>query len=247
MCKGEKMNRNRMMDAIKELLFPSNICLICGKRGVEDGICENCRSKPWLKKYHICTSCAAFVEEGLEHCGNCRDGMRFCFDDVIAFAPYETELRKAILQLKFHNRKGLVRPMGKLLAAKIADSFDLTAIDALVPVPMYEKNRKERGYNQAALLAEQIGEILSIPVWEDAIIRSKETKKQSKLGRRERFLNLKDAMSVGTRDLTGKHVLLIDDIFTTGATASACAFVLKKAGAEKVSVAALAATVWRVS
>ena len=162
-----------------------------------------------------------------------------------AYAPYEGSLRQHILGLKYHGRRGLARLFGMLLAELVQKEYAGTRIDALVPVPMYAKKQKERGYNQVMLISREAANILRIPVIEDAIIRSKETKLQAGLHRRERFANLCDAIVAGKADLGGKHLLLVDDIFTTGATASACSFVLKKAGAEKIYVVTCAATIWQ--
>jgi ComF family protein len=112
--------------------------------------------------------------------------------------------------------------------------------DALIPVPVHRARRRERGYNQAEILAGHLGGMWERPVWPRALIRKRPTRSQTRLSKGERGRNLEGAFACPDERIKGKRILLIDDVFTTGATSEACAAALLRAGAAEVSVFALA-------
>lgn len=107
-------------------------------------------------------------------------------------------------------------------------------IDEIIPVPLHASRRRKRGYNQAEIIAEEIAGMTGIPVRSDVLFRIRKTVAQKRLGRAERAANLRGAFGASRRWKTGGNVLLIDDIYTTGATVERAAAVLKKAGAQNV-------------
>ena len=156
------------------------------------------------------------------------------FTRAESFGLYENVLATAINIYKFHGIKRLYKPLGKLLL-----DLDVTAKDAVIPVPLGIKGLRERGFNQSLLLAKVISENAKIPLVIDGLMKIRETHPQVGLSAKERAKNLKGAFS-STGDFHKMKLLLVDDVMTTGATANECARQLLKAGAEDVSVLTLA-------
>lgn len=141
---------------------------------------------------------------------------------------------------KYHHR----RRYAAYLCACARRRSDLAAwgqgFDALVPVPVHRARRRERGYNQAELIAGHLGELWARPIWPRALVRRRSTRSQTRLSKGDRGRNLEGAFACADGRLQGKRILLIDDVFTTGATSEACAAALLRAGAAEVAVFALA-------
>jgi len=165
-------------------------------------------------------------------CPSCRqrqneiDGIRspFRFDGVI---------RKAIHQLKYQNLKAISPCLAELLADYLR-SNSLPG-EVLVPVPLHPRRLRERGYNQSILLAKELGKIANLPVVEDCLIRSKQAQPQVRAADvEERRKNVSDAFICRNDKLSGKQVILIDDVCTSGATLESCATALKSRGAVSV-------------
>lgn len=159
-----------------------------------------------------------------------------------AAALYEADgaMRQAILLFKYGGRRTLARHLGRLMAEAAGCLFDPRQFDLLVPVPLHPKRERARGFNQAALLAEEIGAGWGLRVGDRVLHRVRATETQSG-GRREREDNVKGAFAVlwpeRVKDL---RLLLIDDVFTTGATAGECTKTLLTAGASAVGIYTLA-------
>ena len=137
--------------------------------------------------------------------------------------------------LKYHGRAEYAEFYGRMLAETFGEDWKRLGIKVLAPVPVHGKRLRERGYNQAELLADAISDISGIPVDTELIIRSSSTVAQKKLSREERSLNLRSAFQPG-KNVPPDTVLVVDDIYTTGATADACAGVLLAAGAKRVYI-----------
>ncbi len=168
----------------------------------------------------------------------CRLGLQG-FDAVYTYGSYEGTLRKLVHLFKYSGMRPLARPFGELL--KQALPLD-QAFDVIVPMPLHWFKHWQRGFNQADLLAREIGRKWRVPVRE-VVRRKKATSPQAGLTNAKRRANVQGAFRVSRgRRLDGLRVLLVDDVLTTGATASACARALKRAGAAHVSLLALART-----
>jgi ComF family protein len=234
----------RIAAEIFALVFPDN-CRICSaplRNLSRVPVCEACLREPQpFVAEHFCESCrTAFLnaapldENGV--CGLCRRGL-INFDAAFSYGEYEGTLRKLIHLFKYDGIAPLHSELGALLSRALPRE---SGFDVLVPMPLHWIRRWRRGFNQSELLALALKRRTGIPV-ACALRRKKSTPPQAGLTRAERRVNVAGAFDVRKRkSVEGKHVLLVDDIMTTGATASACAAVLKRAGARRVSVLTLA-------
>lgn len=220
-----------------DTLFPF-VCLGCGREG--SSMCADCLAGvPRLVPPRFCVVCAE--PDVLGRCGWCLaspvavDGIR---------APYvysrDSLVRRALIQFKF----GDVRAMAAELAGHLAECvarYGLDA-DAIAPVPSHPRRLRERGFNQAALLAAELGKVTGVEVREALLARTSDAPSQlSVAGRVNRWSNVADSF-VCEEPVNGMKLLLVDDIVTTGATMSACAGALKESGAREVWGLAVART-----
>lgn len=150
-------------------------------------------------------------------------------------------VQKIVHRLKYKNRPDLGKRSGSLLGAMLAQSPHYQDIDMIIPVPLHPKKEKERGYNQSTAIAEGIAETMDRTLENHILIRQTHKGSQTHLGRLERFANVHEVYTVKKPSaVQGKHILLVDDVLTTGATLGTCSDLLLRAGAAKVSGATLA-------
>ncbi len=144
-------------------------------------------------------------------------------------------------RFKYQNTPRIGNRLGALAAAQLLENNVLRTADVIIPVPLYKSRFKQRGYNQSACFAEGLAAVLTIPVEEHNLIRTRATETQTHKSRFSRFENMQEVFSIRRPDkLTGKHILLVDDIVTTGSTLEACALTLLKVPGVRVSIAAIA-------
>jgi ComF family protein len=166
------------------------------------------------------------------------------FRKARAFGVYEGTLMEAIHRLKYGGKTALSGPLGALAKEAFYQFWEVGTIDLLLPVPLHIKRLRERGFNQAHLINKKWASVEGIPFDGFTLSRSRWTEPQTSLSRAERRKNVKGAFSLRRPDrVKGKRILLVDDVFTTGATANECARVLLKAGGRWVDVLTLARTV----
>ncbi len=177
-------------------------------------------------------------------CALCRLGLHG-FDAVYSYGSYEGTLRKLVHLFKYEGMRPLARPFGQWLARALPRE---AAFDLIVPMPLHWFKQWQRGFNQSELLAREIGRKWRVPV-RSVVRRRRATRPQAGLTNAKRRENVRGAFQMKkffskgrTHGLDGMRVLLVDDVVTTGATASACARVLKRAGAANVALLALART-----
>lgn len=143
-------------------------------------------------------------------------------------------------QLKYRGNKDLGLQLGRLMGISIAESGRFDDIDALIPLPLFPSKEKKRGYNQATVLCNGMAETLSVPVLNNIIVRPQHTDTQTKKGRIERWKNIEGKFElVNSAAIQNKHLLLIDDVVTTGATLESCGNELLKADNVRLSIATL--------
>jgi ComF family protein len=233
------------------LIFADN-CRVCGEVLREVSrvpVCARCLCDPQpLTAEYFCVSCRApfvnhFPLDESGRCPLCRLGLTG-FDAVYSYGSYEGSLRKLIHLFKYDKIYSLARPLAGFLARVLPRE---ERIDAVVPMPLHWRRRWERGFNQSELLAGEIAKKWNVPV-KRAVRRVKSTAPQAGLTNAKRRANVAGAFAIKRNArLDGARVLLVDDVLTTGATAAACARVLKRAGAAHVALLALARTDRRLS
>ncbi len=224
---SSSLSLRQLKTSLLDLLFPLR-CLDCGSEG--SLLCETCRQKLPRIKQPFCQRCGTPLSGG-KLCPACvshpltMDGIR----SVLLFGG---TVRQAVHQFKYKHITAMAAPLGQL-GAEFLRTYPLPG-EVLMPVPLHPRRLRERGYNQAALLATEIGKLSSLPVVEGALLRQRDTVTQARAASAaERRRNVRDAFA-SQRELHGERVLLIDDVCTTGATLDACAAALKAAGAGSV-------------
>lgn len=234
------------LHAVIDFFFPPQ-CLLCRsfigsyRRG---RFCKRCLEGFAFTGSPLCVKCGImFVSrEGEDHlCSRCIRSESF-FDTARAVGSYEGLLRKTIHLFKYRSRSMLAAPLGRLMADYGTDLLEGRRYDLLVPVPLHVRRLRERGYNQAVLLARVIGKTWAVSVDSTALRKQRWTMPQTELTENERRKNVRGAFLWAGTPLAEKCVLLVDDVYTTGSTASECARVLKRAGAARVDFFTLART-----
>jgi ComF family protein len=220
-------------------------CSLCGAKmpaGQKRRVCFKCRSYFRAINGFVCRKCGLPLDDGGEHCHVCRGNKeKFYFDRMRSAYLYRDGIRTLVLKFKYAGRIFLAADLAEGMVKVFNENDFFNDTDIIVPVPLNIFRRLKRGYNQAFLLAAEIGRHTSKPVLQKVLIRKKITKPQFSLSKEERFENIKNSFAVKRREaVKNKNILLIDDIVTTSATASACAQALKKAGCRKVNVLTLA-------
>jgi ComF family protein len=173
-------------------------------------------------------------------CGQCRSRPP-AFTYARSAARYEDPLRDALRAFKFAGRRALAAPLGDLMVEMGPSCLGVAAPDLLIPGPLHSRRERERGFNQALLLARRLSRGWNVPVRTEVLTRAAATRPQTDLTAAERRANVRDAFRLRRPDVvTGRHVLVVDDILTTGSTASACALRLREAGAAVVGVITVA-------
>ncbi|MCL6705224.1 ComF family protein [Pseudomonas sp. T1.Ur] len=219
-------------------------CLLCGEHtDTPQPICTPCESElPWLGDQ--CNVCALPQPMPGLRCGQCAT-RRPAFERVVAPWIYDFPVDTLVTRFKHQAKWPLGRLLGELLAQSIQHHFDegLERPDALVPVPLAARRLRQRGFNQAALLARWLSGPLQIPCEEKLLLRVQDTPAQQALDARARRRNLRQAFALAPDALLmNRHLALVDDVLTTGATAQTLARLLLDAGAARVDVYCLART-----
>lgn len=151
----------------------------------------------------------------------------------------ESLMQHLMHQLKYKGNKELGRQLGRIMGEQLKKSGRFT-VDALIPLPLFPAKERKRGYNQATILCEGMAEILQVPILDKAIIRPQHTETQTKKGRIERWKNMEGKFVLTTpAAIRNKHILLVDDVITTGATLEACGTELLKGENVQLSLASL--------
>lgn len=229
-------------DAFVSILFPAP-CRICGAVLTRAGllpVCEGCFDALEPLRGPLCGCCGRpFVSEVMldattRLCLACRRNV-YAFEHARSFAPYTEQMVRAISLLKYEKLTRLGQWFAERLYGVIQSDSALQSADVIVPVPLHPGRRRERGYNQAELIAKPLARRLGVPLGSYLLVRTKPRPPRLLLSRRERWLTVRGAyeMRKGAQ-VDNLRVLLIDDVFTTGATLDACARALKRAGAKSV-------------
>ncbi len=219
---------------IAELFFPA-LCVTCGNRLItqEKYLCMNCWHDLPVTNFHLNTeNKVAQLFWG-----------RVEIENATAFFSYKkgSRYQELIHFIKYKGLKELGYEAGRKYGYELLKSAGYRTVDVVVPVPLHPKKHKKRGFNQSEWIAKGIAETLQKPVIAETLFRKVFTSTQTKKNRFERWQNVEDIFDLkDLNEFAGKHVLIIDDVVTTGSTLEACAYTLLKSGNTKVSIATLA-------
>jgi len=228
---------NRIVEYLSDfwfLLFPKN-CEACGRslsRG-EDVLCFGCLYE--LPRTNFCKVLDNPIMQLFEG--------RIKLERATALFLFQkgSRFRNLLHSLKYNHKPEIGVLLGKELGAEMNVSGNFSDIDFIVPVPLHPNREKKRGYNQSERIAAGISAVTKIPVLRGVLVRNSDTQTQTKMNKEERWQNVSGKFVLMDTDiLKGKHVLLVDDVLTTGATTESCGIVLLSVEGLKLSIAVLA-------
>lgn len=229
-----------MLQTILDMLYPVR-CPVCGDivRPKDARICSPCEEKLQIISEPRCKKCSKPIERDQnEYCNDC-ERKDYHFEQGYSLWVYDLAMKKSISDFKYYNKKEYAKYYIEQITKAYGKSIKKLALDLIVPVPLHKSKYRERGYNQAEILANGIGKELDIPVLPHLLIRNKKTLPQKQLSDKERLKNLQEAFifnDIVAREYPKrlKRLLLVDDIYTTGSTIEACTNVLMRHGVDKV-------------
>lgn len=225
----------RWIAVLRHIFFPSK-CIFCG-RVVEAGgyVCSDCKRTLPYAGGELCPRCASSA---------CRCHRRPpVYDRAVVPFYYERRAAEAIKRFKFGDRPQDAVGLSAFIAERLSQADDIPMPDVIIPVPMYRKNKAERGYNQSELLAKELSRRLQIHTDFYSFQKLRPSRTQHQLSAAERRQNLSDCFAVTVPGaICGKKILLVDDVITTGATLDACASILRQSGAQYIIAAAVCTT-----
>ena len=212
------------INAFLNFLYPP-FCVLCKVRlfSAERMICEDCwQSLPRLSSH-----------EHPRHAGPVE--IDAPFDHILAVWQYSEQIQQLIHEFKYLKTKTLARPIGTAMATCAFEHAEYLSADLIVPVPLHKTRLRERGFNQSSLLAEIVAQKLAIPVARNVLSRIRYTRHQAQLNAAEREENVQGAFQLRNEEvLKDRIVILVDDVFTTGATLRLCAQCLKNGDPKKI-------------
>jgi len=222
------------MNYIVDLFFPPQ-CQACSSvlRDHELEICVDCRHHLPLTNYHF------QKDQPLARLFFGR--IHFVAATSLFYFEKNSRVQSLLHKLKYKRQKSIGITLGTWLALEMKDSNRFHSIDLVVPVPLHKKRLKERGYNQVFPFAKAIANVFAVPYEDSVLIKTKHVKTQVFQTKAERWKSVKHSFEINNKTLViGKHVLLVDDLITTGSTIEACAVVLMNAEAKQLSLATIA-------
>ena len=242
------MNLRLLAEHFLELLYP-NVCASCKKRltdkaAIEGVVCLECWQKIKKNSPPFCYLCGRHIEKnslGKNICYSCARKNLY-FDRVFAVGPYEGVIKELIHAFKYKGKKKLGQALARLMQDFILEyKIPIWFIDSIVPVPLHPRRLREREFNQSLILGRILAQRFNKPIAENLLIRHRHTKSQATLEDSQRLKNVKGSFGIKNKEaFEAKNILLVDDVFTSGATCSEAARTLKEAGATVVFVLTLA-------
>lgn len=211
-------------------------------------ICEGCGNYLFHNEETICTRCIFQLPKTNFHLDKNNPVAiifwgRVKIEYATSFYTYSkgSRFQKLIHKLKYHNKKQIGFELGKHLGYCLKDSEFFKDIDLIIPVPLHPKKEKIRGYNQSAIIAKGIGNTMQKPIETNNLVRWVHSETQTRKNKLERWQNVDNIFKIiDPNNLKNKHILLVDDVVTTGSTLESCAHALLEAEGVKISIATLA-------
>lgn len=229
-----------IISSFLDLIYPP-LCCLCRERLSNHNLfflCGECAGKIEYVRKPVCSVCGLPGTRG--RCGEC-DGKNYSFTRARASCLYSGSAAEVVKLFKYGKNLWLSKTVEKILGEGLDEKPELSSADVIVPVPLARAREKERGFNQSEILSRAAGRKLEKKVSVKNLIRFKNTPPQTSLPADERRKNISGIFRVkDRREFSGREVLLIDDVFTTGSTANECSKELLSAGARRVNVLTLA-------
>lgn len=226
---------NSIKQVCTDLLYP-RVCPVCNMilESKDKGICRACRSLLPVITEPVCLKCGKEISDNEEEfCEDCSCNPR-AYTMGFPAMNYVEPVKDCVMAFKYRNRKDYADFFAEIIYEVCGPRILSVAPEIIVPVPIHSSRLKERGYNQAGLLAKELSARLHIPVEEDLFVRTLNTLPQKNLTGKERETNLKKAFNSCKKKVKYKSALLVDDIYTTGATIEACTAILQMLGIQKI-------------
>lgn len=233
------MNKT-FLRTLTDLVYPRR-CPVCDRAVSPFGslVCETCEEKIVYVREPYCMRCGKKLEDvQREYCSDCKR-RRHLFDHGRALCSYKS-ISDSVYRFKYKGRQEYAVFYAACMERELGDWIRRCAPDALVPVPIHDSKRRVRGYNQAEVLAKELGVRMQIPVETGLIKRVRKTVPMKELSLDERQNNLKRAFKICRNDVKLDTIIIIDDIYTTGSTIDAMSYELRKAGVKRIYFVALA-------
>jgi len=236
------MNLRTILDATLDLIYPRIYCVRCGKllqKNAVHGLCNICcDSMPFIHAPK-CSTCGKPLDNAeILSCPDCIE-YKHHFDQGLSVFELNTSVQELIYRYKYYKEFSLNRTFAHFMVELLYEAN--WHVDLIIPVPLHKNRLKSRGFNQSSLLGDYISQRYNIPCLDTILLRNVDTKTQTGFSRWERAKNLQNAFSVvQSEKIKDKNILLIDDIYTSGATADNSSSKLKESGANKVYILTVA-------
>ncbi len=244
---------SRYLRAAGDVVLP-RCCVVCGCRLYIDErhICLGCRmdmplTRYWERSHNpMADRLNEKIQERLvrgegpdcgENGGGVR-GERYAYAAALFFYHKDAEYKRIPYHIKYQGDITAGKFFGRMLGEKLSGSSILSDVDVIIPVPLHWTRRWRRGYNQAEVIAEAVAEVLGVPMRDDILRRRRKTQTQVKLNVEQKGKNVEDAFEVAEKAASFRHILLVDDVFTTGSTLEACHHALRKVFPPSVRISA---------
>ena len=229
------------LKSVADVLLP-RVCAVCGRKlnAGENNLCLYCLAELpqtffWERKHNrMADRFNSLIERGLDgdlvgglSCGRLE---RYAYAVALFFYDGKGDYRRITQQLKYHSNLGLGRDFGRMLAHRIVEARHFEDVDVIIPVPLHWTRRWSRGYNQAEVIAKGMAEVLDVEVRTDILRRSRRTNTQTKVDPAKKAENVRGAFAVNCAALEGceyYHIILVDDVFTSGSTLHNCFLALR--------------------
>jgi len=223
-----------MFSSLLNLVYP-NLCSLCDEHLTKDEIliCTDCYSS--LPKTYFWRHELNPVERNMKGRVGVKHGSAFLFFNK------NNKVQDILHLIKYHGMTNLAFLLGRYYGEELKKTGIFSDVDAIVPVPLHPRKELQRGFNQSLEISRGMSQEVAIPIWDKVLLRTSYTTSQTNKHREERWTNVQQTFKLQKgKTLTGKHVLIVDDVFTTGATLDACCQALRKGNPRELSVTTLA-------
>ena len=234
---------------LAEIFVDKYNCIVCDaelRQPSEYGLCDECKAKLTLIQNKICKKCGRLQLNEADYCLTCQEHKRD-FDFARSCVVYDDVAKEIVRGIKFGSKKYFAKYVANYLVDRYNDTFNNVKVDIVVPVPLTKKSKVARGYNQSWEIAKAFAKAVDLTADDSVLAKIKDTQEQARLSGSEREENIVGAFEVKLPEkVKDKSVLIIDDVMTTGSTASEIARILKKAKAKDVYLLTFASTKYKV-